>query len=323
MPSHVPLRPSEIEQPMSHRLRPLTVWLFQDRKPGHIHQLEGLAKRLAAHADIRTQWIDTTNRRVYGYCQDAEFLRPTPDIIIGAGHATHPSLVYYKRKYRAFTAVLMTPTLPNLLFDAIISPEHDGLKQGGKILNTKGVINTVTPHPELTKNRNLILIGGLSKHYQWKEKELIAQIQSLCQRTPDTLWHLYDSYRTPSTFREQLDDLCIGNLSLHPFAETPSTDLQEALNHCRQCWVTPDSGSMLYEALTAGAQVGVFDLKASGTSRIVKGVAQLVDTRSIIRFADWQPDMTMPRPEKTFWEAERAAIWLLHQYANWQEVAFG
>ena len=308
---------------MSHRLRPLTIWLFQDRKPGHIHQLEGLAKRLAAHADIRTQWIDTTNRRVYGYCQDAEFLRPTPDIIIGAGHSTHASLIYYKRKYRAFTAVVMTPTLPNMLFDAIISPEHDGLKQGGKILNTKGVINTLTPHPELKKDRNLILIGGSSKHYYWQEPELINQIQSLCKRSADTLWQLYDSYRTPKSFTEKLANLGLSNLNFHPFAHTTSNQLEEALNHCRQCWVTPDSGSMLYEALTAGAQVGVFDLQASGASRIVKGVAQLVDTRSIIRFADWQPETSMPRPEKPLWEAERAAIWLLHQYANWQEVAFG
>ncbi len=314
------LLPQLDKKDMSDRIRPISVWLFHDQQPGHIHQLEGLSRRLAAHADVQIKWIDTQSKRFYGYCLDAEFLRPKPDIIIGAGHSTHASLLWYKRKYGAFCTVLMTPSLPNALFDAIICPIHDGLKQGGRILNTRGMINTLSPQAGTRKDRHVMLIGGPSKHYYWQEPELVSQIRAICERTPHYDWHLYDSKRTPGSLTLRLKQAALGNLHLHSYADTPLARVEEALTHAKECWVSPDSASMLYEALTAGARVGVFDLQAAKTNRVVKGVEQLVDTRQITRFADWNLEQTMPKLDKPLWEAERAAIWLLHQYAQWQDA---
>jgi mitochondrial fission protein ELM1 len=304
---------------MTQHIRPISIWLFHDQKPGHIHQLEGLRKRLAAHAEIQVKWIDTQSKRFYGYCLDAEFLRPKPDIIIGAGHGTHASLMWYKRKYQAFTAVLMTPSLPRSWFDAIICPEHDGLKQGGSILNTRGMINTIEPGTNTNRDQYLILIGGPSKHYYWQEPELVAQVQSLCQRTPERHWQLFDSLRTPPSFVTRVEKLALPNLQLNAYTDTPLARVEEALAQAEECWVSPDSASMLYEALTAGARVGVFDLQSARANRVVRGVESLVDTRQVLRFVDWQPELTLPRPTKPIWEADRAAIWLLHQYAKWQD----
>jgi mitochondrial fission protein ELM1 len=51
-----------------------------------------------------------------------------------------------------------------------------------------------------------------------------------------------------------------GALTIVPFAATSPDWLPTQLARADQAWVTADSVSMVYEALTAGAAVGVLDV---------------------------------------------------------------
>jgi hypothetical protein len=76
-------------------------------------------------------------------------------------------------------------------------------------------------------------------------------------------------------------------------------------------WVTPDSASMVFEALTAGADVGVFDLPVNPTSRVGRAIAQLADAQRITRFANWCAHGTLHPNTHPLAEADRCADWIL------------
>jgi mitochondrial fission protein ELM1 len=61
-----------------------------------------------------------------------------------------------------------------------------------------------------------------------------------------------------------------------PAQATPPDWLEEQLTQAGEVWVTPDSVSMVYEALTAGCRVGLFDLPSRPGSRVAKGVKDLL-----------------------------------------------
>jgi hypothetical protein len=66
-----------------------------------------------------------------------------------------------------------------------------------------------------------------------------------------------------------------GDIQVFPAEATPSGWLEGQLARAGEAWVTPDSVSMVYEALTAGCRVGLFDLPAKPASRVARGVLAL------------------------------------------------
>ncbi|NIP97883.1 MAG: hypothetical protein GWO24_32430, partial [Akkermansiaceae bacterium] len=87
-------------------------------------------------------------------------------------------------------------------------------------------------------------------------------------------WNLTNSRRTPAGFLDQLAAL---PLQIHPCDETGPDWLPQQLLTAREVWVTEDSMSMIYEALTARARVGLLAMpRKSRRGRIVRGLDQLV-----------------------------------------------
>tara|TARA_R110001592_G_scaffold89971_5_gene264676 strand:- start:1803 stop:2798 length:996 start_codon:yes stop_codon:yes gene_type:complete len=308
----------------------LCIWIFHDAKPGHLSQLEGLVNRLSFHTACDTQWFDITKNKlnIQNLFFIPEFLKnqTTPDLIIGAGHSTHLSVLIAGIKLTAFTSLIMKPSLPSSFFDAVICPKHDGLKDSIKILNTTGTINKIIPESTTTesskKNKHIILIGGPSKHFVFDEAQLISSIQKVCQNDTNKIWHLSDSPRTPKNFIATLKKLSIPNLKLYSFTDASFGKLNDVLNQSAFTWVTPDSMSMLYESLTSGTITAVFDMtpsKIRKPSRIVRQVQQLISEGSVINFQSWQESngktasMKFTPPSLTLWEADRAALWLLQR----------
>lgn len=303
----------------SNETKTLKVWLIKDGKKGHENQLEGLLSRLEAHRSLEAQ-VFTPKMLHKGKPKNAEDLLFIPNIVMGAGHATHRSLLKVAKTYQAFSVVLMKPSLPLKLFDTVICPRHDGLKESTRVLNTLGAVNKLPPPGLETlkkKSGGTILIGGPSKHYQWNSEKLIDQIHSLCEKELSTPWTLYDSPRTPADFHGLLEQSMPDNLSLMPTADATTEDLQKALLASATCWVSPDSVSMLYEALTAGCDTAIFNLKANSSrrkSRILKGLEYLISKQAIGTWSQWQKDTRVPNNVLGLWEADRAACWLLERY---------
>ena len=302
----------------------LSVWLIHDHRSGHINQLQGLSERLSAHYKVKTSWFDANLNKVswldalFKKTNKTDDLAP-PDIIIGAGHKTHKALLFNARIYHAFSVVLMKPSLPLSLFDAIICPKHDKLKESNRVLNTCGALNKVNPAPHSTqKTKYLMLIGGPSKHFEWQEQTLFTQIQAICSKHSDKEWLLSNSPRTPSSFMTQLMKLNIPNLCIYHYQDNNLEDLDSLLQQCAAVWITPDSASMVYESLTARAPSFLFNMSPSNKNkptRVARSILDLIQEQHISSFQQWQSNSDIKAPTIiNLWEADRAAQWLLNQY---------
>lgn len=291
----------------------MIVWIISDGKPGHLNQSLGLAEALAraTPAEVMTfrtlprhrAWLAVLLKRFPG----SGF--PAPDLIVGAGHATHGSMLAARRAFGGRTVVLMKPSLPRRWFDLCIIPQHDAVAADARTLLTEGALNRVRPSSEHEPDRGLLLMGGASSHFDWDNDALSLQIKSILARTPGTRWTLTTSRRTPPDFLSVLP--AAPHLTVISHTDTTLGWLPEQLARCGTVWVTPDSASMVFEALTAGADVGVFDLPVRPKSRVGQAIASLAEARRVTRFASWCAGGTLHRNLHPLAEADRCAHWIL------------
>ncbi len=296
------------------------VWLLSDNQPGHLSQLKGLSQRLTALCGARIHWVECQHypvplwRWILG--RPPEPSAPRPDLIIGAGRRTHRLLHALSRYHNAGSVVLMRPALPVSCFDAVIIPAHDHPPKRSNVFTSLGAINKVQPLPALTdRKQGLILLGGPSRHFHWSDELVQNQVQELCRKSPDWQWHLSSSRRTPTGLMDLLAQTSPDNLCLHHHATTPPDWLPQQLAQSRLVWVSPDSVSMVCEALTAGVTTGLFDLKPVRGSRVVRAITELHAQEWVIT---WPPPQTLfdhpPAQNRTLWEADRAARWLIKRF---------
>ncbi|MDD5364036.1 MAG: ELM1/GtrOC1 family putative glycosyltransferase [Gallionellaceae bacterium] len=293
--------------------RPLTLWRLLDGKPGHEKQTLGLAQALGRLTDCRCLDIAVPARGVRflswlaGRFPAGDGL-PAPDLILAAGHATHLAALAARRAHGGRIAVLMKPSLPLAWFDLCLIPEHDAPPARSNALATLGVLNAVTPGGEKVQDDGLFLIGGVSPHYRWDDDEVIRQIRAVIDATPEVHWRLTDSRRTPASFMARLTSATTGtHLEILPHATTPPGWLEQTLSAAGQAWVSEDSVSMVYEALTAGCAVGLIRLPSTHDSRISRGIATLVRDNWLTTFNDWRQNRRLPPPPGRFDEAGRCA----------------
>lgn len=294
-------------------MRPVVVWVFTDGKAGHENQTRGLLAALAHHHPVDARWIKVpAYASVLSSLMTRRFLPgvglPVPDLLIGAGHRTHLPLLAARRAHGGRTIVLMKPSLPRAWFDLCVIPEHDAVA-GANVLTTRGALNPVEPGRKNAR-AGLILVGGPSRHHGWSENEILSQIETIIDRENDIDWALTTSRRTPSSTTARLRRLTLKNLTVVPVAETGPGWLSERLASAAQAWVTEDSVSMVYEALTANAATGVLSVPAKRESRIARGIAALSSEGLVTRFADWQRGRRLAPPAVPFNEAARVAAWI-------------
>jgi mitochondrial fission protein ELM1 len=279
---------------------------------------------LSKERSIKVEWLEAKTFKF----KAKQLLKPSrcnesPDIIIGAGHRTHKSLLCASRAHRALSFVIMKPSLPLRMFDGVICPEHDGLKQDSRVFNTEGPINKISRPESISKReRHLIMIGGPSKHFIWDEEKIIRQIQSICQRRPEISWSLSNSPRTPSNFLTKLQRHEIENLEIYDYQSNGFGDIESALLSSAFTWLTPDSMSMIYESLTAGSPSALLKLDAepkAKNKRICQHISKLLKQGIITGFDEWQKISKKhfyPAEPHFLDEASNAARWLLSRYES-------
>lgn len=297
------------------------VWLLTDNKPGHRNQLKGLGNRLRVLAGASLYWVDATQvkvpiwRALLAMGPDMDPSLPKPDLIIAAGTGTHRLLLSLRRLSRARTLVLMKPGFPIGWLSAAIIPAHDGVRNAPRVLITEGVLNPITPMARITdKPEALILVGGPSPHFDWDSDVLLGQINHLIGQYPGWRWTISGSRRTPEELQSRLNELAGPKITV----VDPSGTHQEWLSHrlaaSRAIWVSPDSMSMICEAATSGVPTGLFELPARSGSRVADGVDRLVKAGRVARWSDHATVMAGKRGQTdAFWEADRAARWVLAQ----------
>jgi mitochondrial fission protein ELM1 len=287
----------------------LTLWLIGDGKRGHENQSLGLAEAMQRRVACEIHQISIVGKggffgRIRAALAAGTKL-PKPDFIIAAGHATHLPLLWLARKYRAKSIVLMRPSLPLRFFDICIAPAHDFPKKSQRknLILTRGAINRV--HAEdLPKTGKLILIGGPSKTHGW---DPAAMLDMLARVTATGDWQLTDSRRTPEGFLEQIKKH-LPNIEIFSCKETAFDWLPDKLGRAKEVWVSEDSVSMIYEALSSGARVGLLPVpRMNSHSRVLRGIDELIEAGYLTPFSAWQKTGHLSRASEPLNEAGRCA----------------
>lgn len=294
----------------------LRIAVISDGKAGHRNQSLGLADALQRQVpDLVVEELAPLSRR------QALFRLLWPGrrragfaLLIGAGHGTHLSLLALGRRERCPTIVLMRPSLPGSCFDLRIEPRHDGGSESDDCWLSEGPLNRMRPARDRSGDQ-LMLVGGPSPHYRWNPQSMLEQIRSICDR--GDRWVLSSSRRTPAEFMDHLDALALPGLTVHRAETLPAGWLAEQLPRSPRCWVSPDSASMVYEALSAGCAVGLFDMPALAGSRVADAITALDEGGWIRRFGDVfagdGAEEPLRPPTRAFAEADRCARRILER----------
>lgn len=298
--------------------RPLVVWRICDGRAGHDNQSKGLAQALGRLVPVEIHELPVPSLRLslwtllFGRASVADRL-PAPNLLIGAGHSTHIPLLAARRARGGYIVVLMRPSLPLGLFDLCLMPEHDGNILRENVIVTQGVLNNIEPSSDRRSDEGLILIGGESRHWSWDEAALLDQIRRIVA-SASINWELADSRRTPVTTSRQLAALIGPKLRFRPHCETPSDWLPGALARAARVWVTADSVSMVYEALSSGAAVGLLRLPRLGRTRVSNGIDTLVARGLVTPFERWAAGLALNPPPLPLAEAARCAQLIVERF---------
>ncbi len=273
----------------------MRVVILTDGKPGHENQSFALTEALERRvAEITVQSLP--------YKKWREVPREATHII-ATGHKTHLPLLRASQRVGAQSIVLMRPSLPACFFSHIIAPEHDYTK--GKVAShvilTKGMLCRLPEELPEKEALTTVMVGGPSKHYSWDADAMHGQLVQLASESDHPVV-VGDSRRTPEETRTKLSQL---SASYIPHEETERGWLPQQLAKSSHVWVSRDSMSMVYEALTSGAQVGLLDVPlAKGETRITRSVELLLEQGLACSFDQRQ---AMKPPHARFHEAARVA----------------
>ena len=293
----------------------LIIWRFSDGRTGHDSQSRGLAKALSDITACRIYDLETSSfvSSLAGLLLKrfpAGAGLPDPHILIGAGHGTHLPMLRAGRARGGKTVVLMRPSLPYSWFDYCFIPGHDEPKKADNVFLTQGALNEITRSTSNDPEKGLILIGGTSRHFHWDSDELKEQLQSIVESS-NTEWVITDSPRTPADTRSAISGFSNARVLYAPYDSCEKGWLRTQLQIAGVVWVSQDSVSMIYEALSAGGAVGILNLEAKKNTRIVKATRNLIEQSNVTSFNSWKRNSKLAANHKVLQEAARCAELLL------------
>ncbi len=297
---------------------PCVIWRVTDGKRGHERQTQGLVQALGRLMPVAVRDVPALSEaRALRSLMTGRFPvsgASSPAIIVGAGHGTHLTMLAAQRAHGGRTVVLMNPGLPRRYFDLCLVPQHDGVAEAPNVLMTVGALNAMDLSTEQSGKTGLILLGGLSPHYRWRGRVIAAQVRDIVGRCPDVVWSLTTSARTPRATAELLHETLAHDIEFVTPDDAPLDWLPSRLRRAGQVWVTPDSVSMLYEALTVGAAVGLLDLDPVRTGRVARGVEELHRQGMVVQYTEWRAGRPLHRPPAQLNEAARCAHWIRERW---------
>ncbi|GAA5558884.1 hypothetical protein Asch03_01246 [Acinetobacter schindleri] len=211
-----------------------------------------------------------------------------PDFIFGVGSHTHFRVWLLGKIFKkAKTVILMKPNLPIAWFNYAVIPEHDGIPANSRVIVTRGALNPIRNENRHQKARILIALGGSSKRHQWNQEKVLLSVQQIVEHHPNSEIILTTSRRTPAKFIDILRQQSFAKyLQICPVEQTPQGWIFEEMQKAEAVWVTEDSVSMIYEALTAGCRVGVIAMDRIKQDRITNSVDVLLEKKFIANVSD-------------------------------------
>lgn len=299
--------------------RNIVIWRFSDGRAGHDSQSNGLIEALKDRVDCECHEVNAPlsfSSYCYGLLKKLPAVShlPDPDLLVGAGHTCHFPMLLSRHVRGGQALVLMKPSLPTRLFDLCLIPAHDSFKPGPNVVATEGPLNALRACSSLSMDHGLILIGGESKHFHWEEQLLLKQVLQIID-SEDLNWTITDSPRTSLATRNLLQTLHKDKVTFIPFSAKQGAALSKLLSKSGIVWVSEDSMSMIYEALSTGASVGVLRIPAKAKSRLADVAPSLAKKQLLTLFDDWLLNKSLSPPINILTESARCADILIERYA--------
>lgn len=287
-----------------------------DGKAGHRSQALGLFKAIQRQSSetVSFEEISIDDLAIFPllaglFRRSIPQLKTAPDFIFGVGSHTQLRVLLLGKIYtQAKTVILMKPNYPFAWFNYNVIPAHDDVQASDHVIVTQGALNPIVNEQRHQSGRILIALGGSSKRHQWHEDKVFASIEHIVKQHPNNEIIITTSRRTPEQFVERLNTYPFSShVRFFPVEQTPQGWIFEEMQKAEAVWVTEDSVSMIYEALTAGCRVGVIAMDRMKQDRITTSVdgllAKGIVSKSLLL-------AQLPEPN-AFKEAERVATYLL------------
>ncbi|MEE4363701.1 MAG: mitochondrial fission ELM1 family protein [Desulfotignum sp.] len=315
-----------------HNQSPLRITAFYDTRPGHVKQTRGLIQALKEFTPVQVTDVFLPHYNLSKIFHDwLGFMggKPErknsdpakPDLILGTGTHTHIPMLLHRRRHGGRVVTCMTPEWPlGKYMDLCFIPEHDTPKAADNIVTTVGPPNTAVNRNIHDPLQGLVVIGGIdSKTHHWDNEKMADQVRRILDIQPHISWTLSTSPRTPHTMARILADLAKtgSNTRFIPFEQTGPGWIENRYAESSVVWVSADSVSMVYEALSAGCRVGILpvDWKKKGI-RLARAIALLEKNNKIVSFASFMQNAVYPE-HSLLNEARRCAAKILERW--WPE----
>ena len=294
-------------------MKELQVWIVSDEKPGHHNQSMGLIQALSSMREVELSEMPIVSKpklfQMLGIKACEICLTENPDLIIGAGHKTHFSLLAYRRCFGGRLIVMMRPSLPLRFFDLCVISRHDKPRKAINIIETIGAVNLVIPSRSQSLGKSLVLLGGPSKHFNWDVAKVAQQMEALILKDEETQWLFASSRRTPDESVDFINSRFPNNQVIKP-TNVSKDWLSQKMQQSKEIWVTEDSVSMIYEALTSGAMTGAIRLTKRKATRVTEETDRLVSEGRVATLQEENKTHELQQLN----EADRCAKLLLEKF---------
>lgn len=313
-------------------MRKLKLVLYRDGRPGHEKQSLGIIRSLNqyAHVDISEITVEHFSFLqsfiqyicYFLHISGSQEIKTDIDLLIGTGSRTHIPMLLSKRITKARVITCMTPMrILRSSFDLCFVPIHDQTEAAENLFFTVGPPNISIVSTSHDRKKGLILVGGEDPDsHVWNSEMISGHIKEVLSRSEDMAWTISSSPRTPAQTEKILKDFdsTHENVTFHPFSQTKPgwVEAQYAVN--KTVWVTGDSISMVYEALSAGCNVGILPVEwKRKNNKFHLSENYLIDHNRVITLKQLVDGDDQLRETHPLHEADRCARELLKRW--WPE----
>lgn len=260
----------------SEAIKELHIIALLDGRPGHEKQTMGIIQALQVRLPVQVIQIKVgsfsimraflqTCRLYFSKIGASHPQIGKADLLIGTGSLTHLPLLLYKQKYGIPAITCMSPSLHlRNRFDLCFVPEHDELREADNIMLTAGAPNCSVNKRKHREECGLILLGGIdTKSHYWDSCQVVQMVEKVVKNGSQKNWTVSSSPRTPEDAVAMIKKLAdkYGNIHFFDYRDTAAGWIEEQYDKNSLVWVTADSISMVYEAVTAGCRVGIFPMQ--------------------------------------------------------------
>jgi uncharacterized protein len=240
---------------------------------------------------------------------------------LGTGTQTHLDILAAKKKYGIPAVCCMAPDIFfRNRFDLCFVPRHDGLPERNNIFFTDGPPVTTGFNPDKSDDKGLIVIGGPNAYSKgWETNKICAYVQSIAEKKQAIEWTVSTSPRTPDDTSDRLKKVAEQNSNVHffHFRDTPPGWVEGKYAESDITWVSVDSMSMIYEALTAGCKVGLLPLEwKRPDNKFKRSMDELTERGLAVDFTHWQKGQVNWREGLRFNEARRCAEEIVRRWSR-------